>query len=355
MTTETFPLERHVPAPHDDSLMHVAPDVAGMETVMVNLYFIGDADDWVLVDAGLPMSAGRIIHAAQRRFGSNSRPNAIILTHGHFDHVGSLAHLADHWDVPIFAHALEMPYLTGKSSYPPPDPTVGGGMFARLSPMYPRHAYDFRPRISELPSDGSVPGAQGWRWIHTPGHSPGHVSLFRDEDRTLVAGDAFVTQKQESFIGVMTHSPYHVKGPPAYFTINWGLAKLSVQKLAALQPISAGTGHGLPMAGDRLQAQLDALALHFDELGVPRRGRYVSAPALADETGVVWLPPTVSDPVPKIAAAVAVAGIAALVAAMATRHGRHRAGAEDELYDAVADSIATARRGEGSRSCLRRG
>ena len=318
-TTQTYPLETHVPAPRDDSLMHVAPDVAGLETVMVNLYFIGDADDWILVDAGLPMSAGRIIHAAERRFGRDNPPNAIVLTHGHFDHVGSLRRVADQWDVPIYAHELEMPYLTGRSDYPPPDPTVGGGIFSRLSPMYPRHASDFRPRIRELPADGSVPGAQGWRWIHTPGHSPGHVSLFRDSDRTLIAGDAFVTQKQESFLGVMSHSPYHVKGPPAYFTINWGLAKLSVQKLAALQPISAGSGHGLPMAGDRLTAQLDALALHFDQLAVPRKGRYVNAPAVTDENGVVWVPPPVPDPLPKIAAAVAVGAIAAGIAALAMR------------------------------------
>ena len=38
----------------------------------------------------------------------------------------------------------------------------------------------------------------GWRWVHTPGHTAGHVSLFRDADRTLIAGDAFVTTKQES-------------------------------------------------------------------------------------------------------------------------------------------------------------
>ena len=45
------------------------------------------------------------------------------------------------------------------------------------------------------PSDGSIPNMPGWQWIHTPGHSPGHISLFREKDRSLIAGDAFVAVK----------------------------------------------------------------------------------------------------------------------------------------------------------------
>src|SRR5690349_3509913 len=96
---------------HDDGLWHVTEDVAGLQTVMVNVYFIENAltGEWVLVDAGIPMSAGRIMRAAERRFGPNRPPVAIVLTHGHFDHVGSLRELADEWDVPVYAHRLEMP------------------------------------------------------------------------------------------------------------------------------------------------------------------------------------------------------------------------------------------------------
>ncbi|WP_347404076.1 MBL fold metallo-hydrolase [Mesorhizobium sp. WSM4976] len=38
----------------------------------------------------------------------------------------------------------------------------------------------------------------GWRWLHTPGQAPGHISLWREADHTLVAGDAFITTGQES-------------------------------------------------------------------------------------------------------------------------------------------------------------
>jgi glyoxylase-like metal-dependent hydrolase (beta-lactamase superfamily II) len=70
--------------------------------------------DWVLVDAGLPGSAGTIRRHAAEIFGSEARPAAIILTHGHFDHVGALLTLATEWDVPVYAHPLELPYLTGR-------------------------------------------------------------------------------------------------------------------------------------------------------------------------------------------------------------------------------------------------
>ncbi|MBV8234431.1 MAG: MBL fold metallo-hydrolase, partial [Acidimicrobiia bacterium] len=107
-----------------DPMLEVAPGLACLRLPIVNLYFCGQpgAGDrsWALIDAGLPFSDGRILDAASRRFGPESRPAAIILTHGHFDHVGALPRLTSRWDVPVYAHELERPYLSGLSSYPPP-------------------------------------------------------------------------------------------------------------------------------------------------------------------------------------------------------------------------------------------
>ena len=125
----------------------------------------------------MPGAAFDIRSAAQTRFGGTGRPSAIVLTHGHFDHVGPLETLAKEWDVPLYAHKLEHPYLNGTESYPPPDPTVGGGLMSLLSPLYRRKTVDVSERLRLLPDDGSVPGMAGWRWLHTPGHTPGHVSL----------------------------------------------------------------------------------------------------------------------------------------------------------------------------------
>ena len=271
----------------------VTDDLSYLRTGIVNVFFYGlpGAGDrsWVLIDTGIYGFSGRIMAEAARRFGDGARPAAIILTHGHFDHVGTVKTLAQVWDVPVYAHPMEMPYLTDRSSYPPPDPSVGGGAMSTLSPLYPKGPFKIQPAPIPLPSDGSVPGMPGWRWVHTPGHAPGHVALYRESDRTLIAGDAFVTARQESALGAYTQRP-EMHGPPMYFTPDWQSARRSVETLAALEPQIAATGHGLPMAGDVLRDELHALARHFERVAVPNQGRYVNEPAITDRNGIVSLP-----------------------------------------------------------------
>jgi glyoxylase-like metal-dependent hydrolase (beta-lactamase superfamily II) len=305
------------------SLLTIGPDVACLQLSLVNVYFVGTPGSgprkWVLVDTGMSTSRHAILRAAEKRFGIDVPPAAIILTHGHFDHAGCVRELASHWDVPVYAHPLEMPYLTGLSDYPPPDPTVGGGFFATVaSRFFPKSGIDLSWRAHPLPEDGRLMNMAGWRWIHTPGHTPGHISLFRDDDRLLIAGDAFVTQKQESFLAVVTRRQ-EISRPPAYFTPDWTAARRSVQALASLEPSVAATGHGIPMSGTEMREALHALADQFDLLAVPAHGRYVDQPARADETGVVSVPPPVRDPMPWILAAAGAVGAVAVGTALIRR------------------------------------
>ena len=109
-------------AAHDDHTHEIAPNLAYRRLGIVNVVFYGgpDAGDggWVLIDAGLPGTRRLIEEAAAERFGEGARPAAIVMTHGHFDHVGELEALAEAWDVPVYAHPLERPYLDGSASYP---------------------------------------------------------------------------------------------------------------------------------------------------------------------------------------------------------------------------------------------
>lgn len=252
----------------------VAGDLARMRYLFVNLYMLGTADNWVLIDAGLQGCADDIVRMAEERFGKGATPKAYVMTHGHFDHVGAFPELFETWDVPIYAHGDEMPMLTGGRDYPEPDPTVGKGVMALLSFAYPNRANDYGDRVQPLPDDGSVPFVPGWRWIHTPGHSAGHTSFFRESNRLLIAGDAFVTTKQESLYEVMTQKQ-EVHGPPAYFTPDWNAAHRSVERLAALNPEIAATGHGTPMRSEALRTGLQNLLVHFDEIALPAHGKYV--------------------------------------------------------------------------------
>jgi glyoxylase-like metal-dependent hydrolase (beta-lactamase superfamily II) len=254
----------------DEHLREIAPDVAYLRTVMVNVVFVGlPGEPWVLVDTGLYGSRDKILAAAESRFGKNVPPIAIVQTHGHFDHVGALEDLAKLWNVPVYAHSLEEPFLTGKQSYPPPDAAADGGIMPKLAPFLPRHPVDVTQWLQLLPPGGEVPVLPGWRWIHTPGHTPGHISLWREADRTLIAGDAIVTTGQESAYEVLVQEP-EMHGPPRYFTPDWAAAERSVQMLAALAPDLMVTGHGRAMSGPEMRAALQRLASNFREIAVPR-------------------------------------------------------------------------------------
>lgn len=302
------------------SIQSVAPGIDYLTLVFVNTYFVGEPEKgpWVLVDTGLPHTASLLRQAIAARYGSKSRPAAIILTHGHFDHSGSARELADYWDVPIYAHSLELPYLTGRSNYPPQDPTVGGAI-AFLSRFFPHNGIDLGDRINALPEDGSIPGMPGWQWIPTPGHTAGHVSLFRDSDRVLLAGDALTTMDLDSWASQVTESQ-ELSRPPSPLTPDWNAARASVARLAAFNPSVVAAGHGIPMKGTPVAAELKTLAAAITP---PPDGRYTVIPAKADATGITDLPPPVPDPLPA-RLAIAVGGAALLLLAVVSYKKQQR-------------------------------
>ncbi|MCU1226324.1 MAG: metallo-beta-lactamase family protein [Edaphobacter sp.] len=257
----------------------IASNLYGLRIAFVNVFAVTHTDgSWTLIDAAIPFSASRIRHWAQERFAT--APRAIILTHGHFDHVSAAGELAKEWDIPIYAHPLEFPYLTGEKQYPAPQPGVGGGLMSLLSPLYPRGPYNFSGRLQPLPIDSAglaFAELPGWKVLHTPGHTPGHVSFYRAKDGTLIVGDAFCTTKPESFFeAALTQKP-ELHGPPAYFTSDWAAARASVQRLAALNPLTVAPGHGKPLGGSEVPARLRQLASDFDRIAVPESKKPTAA------------------------------------------------------------------------------
>lgn len=257
--------------------IEVVPGVYCYTVQVANVFFIGNpavSNEWVLVDTGMPGMAHRVLEEAENHFGSDHKLKAIVLTHGHFDHVGGVIDILEKFKVPVYAHPLEFSYLKGATDYPEPDTTVEGGLVAKMSREFPNKAIDITAHLRELPADGTIPPLPGWRWIHTPGHTDGHVSLFREDGRVLLAGDAFVTVKQDSLYKVLVQKK-EIHGPPVYLTTDWRAAWESVVKLAELRPSVAATGHGKPIRGARLAEGLVDLAEHFQERAVPKYGKFV--------------------------------------------------------------------------------
>lgn len=256
-------------------LRTITSDVAYYTNQIVNLIMIGNPEgQWVLIDAGMPKSGKEILEITEKRFGKDNPPKAIILTHGHFDHVGSIVYLLDQWKSPVYAHPLEFPFLSGQQAYPEPDTSVEGGLLAKISSFYPVEPVDIKEYLQPLPSTGDIPGLSDWKWIHVPGHTPGQIALFRESDRLLISADAFVTVKQDSMYRVLVQKK-EVCGPPVYLTTDWDAAFESVKKLAALNPETVISGHGTAMQGNELREGLERLISNWNEEAVPDHGKWV--------------------------------------------------------------------------------
>ncbi len=245
----------------------VAPGVRGLRIAFVNVFAVTHPDGrWTLVDAGLPFTDGSVRRWAEKHF--QGAPNAIVLTHGHFDHVGGAPALAEDWDVPVYAHRLEHPYLTGQEEYAAPNWSAGGGVMTLLSPLYPKGPVNLDGRLLPL-GEGAVASMPGWEVLHTPGHTPGHCSLYHAGERTLLVGDAFCTTKPESFFEAALAQQPELHGPPAYFTSDWAAAQDSVERLAGLPVAVVAPGHGKPLAGPDVRGEVRELAVRFRAVAVP--------------------------------------------------------------------------------------
>ena len=282
--------------PKNSALAHlVAPDVYRISTGFSNAYLVvvsGGGGGYVIIDAGDKGHGTKVRQAAEDLF-EHVRPNAIFLTHGHFDHAGGLPELLRHWpDVPVFAHALELPYLNHDVRYPPGDPTVGGVM-AEMSrfldtsrpTLLPRPAEPFPEEADEL---SMMPG---WQLRPTPGHTPGHVSFWNEDEKILITGDAIVTLNQDNPLFLISGRPA-ISPPPPYATYNWHHARQSARALAELEPHYFCPGHGQPLSGTHLAKDLCRFAASFP---TPRRGRYVRTPARFNREGPTFIPPKPID------------------------------------------------------------
>ncbi len=297
----------------------IAQQVIWVPTGVSNAYILGDVERWVLVDSGAPGNGKQILKAVSEHLRPDATPAAILLTHGHFDISGSALELARRWSVRIHVHKLELPFVDGTSCYPPADPAVGG-FVARLMRFAPNTKIDLSPHVRALTIQ-ELPWIGGWQVIATPGHSPGHISLFRPSDRTLIAGDAFTTINHDSATAMFSKKP-HVFRPPAAFTSDWQAAAQSARRVADLNPQVLAPAHGIPMAGEEALRQLKQLAENFP---VPSYGRYINEPARTNESGITYLPPPVPDRMKRTAIISATAaGAVAAGIWLKSRRGKRR-------------------------------
>ncbi|MER7072356.1 MBL fold metallo-hydrolase [Terrabacter sp. NPDC000476] len=174
-----------------DLVVPLAPNVWRIPLVrdLVNGFALRDDDGQVtLVDMGLASSGPKVM-AALAAIGSGPRDvTRLVLTHAHPDHAGGAAHVARETGRGFTVHHDDAAHVVEGSS-PPRDRSL---LLGRLLDRVTRPGRDFEPvTVEHEMRDGDVlPIAGGLRVVHTPGHSPGHVSLLHEESRTLITGDA---------------------------------------------------------------------------------------------------------------------------------------------------------------------
>ncbi len=232
-----------------------------------NVYFVRSGTTWVLVDAGWAGDAALIEATARSLIGPGAAPAAIVLTHVHPDHAGSARALAEAWRCPILLHPGEVAIANGDFA----SMERFAGPLDRWVVLPAMRAIGERRRtallargslagvLRELEPDGTIPGLDGWRWLATPGHAPGHVALVRTIDRVVLTGDALVTLRVNDLGGILL-GRQGLSAPPRYTTWDPGAAAASIATIAAVEPTVIGSGHGRPMAGPGTVAAVRAFA-----------------------------------------------------------------------------------------------
>jgi len=249
----------------------VAPGVhwlaVGRGLLRSNGHFVESGESWVLIDTGAAGSGPTIRGAAAALFGPEACPAAILLTHDHPDHAGSVRELAETWHVPTWLHPDELPLAVGAMAafhdYANPlDRWVILPMMQLLGTKRADAAIakgSLKDLVRPLDLRAGPPSLPGWEIIPTPGHTPGHIALFRRGDRVLITGDALLTMDVNSPAGFVAREP-RISPPPRFTSWEWPLVTRSLGRLARLQPTLIVSGHGVPMAGAGIADELAGLA-----------------------------------------------------------------------------------------------
>lgn len=232
---------------HDD--LHVLPITFERDGQLntLNLSLIVDpVHGLALIDTGLPNMAEPISAAIAEAGYTIDQVTRIIITHQDRDHIGSLPEMVAATGAPVLAHPLEEPYIDGRSE------PLKFAMFRQRpggAAMVDEMIKHFRPTpITQLLNDGDrLEIAGGVRVIFTPGHSPGHICLYLERSRILIAGDA------------LTASNGTLNGPNSPVTPDMPEAMRSVHKLIALDIAAIVCYHG-GVVQDDANGQLQRVA-----------------------------------------------------------------------------------------------
>jgi glyoxylase-like metal-dependent hydrolase (beta-lactamase superfamily II) len=192
----------------------------GFPRDMFNIYLLGD----VLVDTGTRWAQRRIFRQLGER-----RLRMVALTHCHPDHQGSAHAICQRYGVPLACHEADVAATEGKAAMVPDRRIIRAGILFWAGPPC---------AVGQVLRDGDE--VAGFRVIHAPGHTPGHVMFFRESDGVALAGDVLA-----NIHFITRHTG--LREPPPFFSHDAAQNRQSIRLLASLRPRLACFGHGPPV------------------------------------------------------------------------------------------------------------
>jgi len=238
------------PKPFAPTLEPIARGVwlmrGGLPKRTMNVYLLEEDGGVTIFDAGIQEMAKPLRQVAERMGGLER----VVLGHSHADHRGAAPELG----APVFCHPDEVPDAEGDGGYRYFDLTkLESAVMRRAYPFLLRE-WDGGPvRVAGTVDEGDE--VAGFEVKHFPGHAPGLIGLWREQDRLALVSDTLYTLDPDS-----PFSPYGApRLPHAAFTPARAQATESLRKLAALEPREAWAGHADPVTGD-VRRQLEYAA-----------------------------------------------------------------------------------------------
>jgi glyoxylase-like metal-dependent hydrolase (beta-lactamase superfamily II) len=201
----------------------------GRPRYKVNVYVAGD----VLIDSATRHATKRILRQVE-----DLSLRSHVLTHGHMDHMGAAHEVCG---------ALGLPLICGEADVPAVESGARLGLENRPLPVRIEHRLIAGPGhpVSDTLKEGDH--VAGFSVLEVPGHAPGHLAFWREQDRVLLLGDVVYGLRVPS-------GRAGLQLPPNSFTPNPHQNLESARRLAALEPAVVCFGHGPPLyEGDRFR------------------------------------------------------------------------------------------------------
>ena len=227
--------------------LEIVPSVYQINTRATNVILIAE-EELTIIDTGLRGSSARIIDFIRSLGRSVEEISLIILTHNHFDHAGGLVELRKLTKAKVAAHKADIDDAEGQIPYP--------GLLRRLLrvPFFSglRSVFLLQPGEVDIQLEGGevLRPLGGLEVVHTPGHTPGSISLFSPQNKLLIVGDALNKGRK------------NIRLPLKIASIDLTQAIDSVRRIAQLDFDSLCFGHGRPLTADvrtRMQALIEKI------------------------------------------------------------------------------------------------